>query len=1171
MDDVAASQQLMDEESTRAAAYGTNGDDITLPQTNGSHDPSSPLQKKRKRKSAHKSGKNSIAIPPVTPQDKLAESEVPTSSPFPFPATQLENESSAANVFTHSTAIEVPDSQIAVPPAHALASSPMSSHVVPSSATKSKRTYKKSKQTKRDRLSRDAMREGDITHKGDTTIVADEAASQPHTLSKRKSSQVDDSRSGLRDKAEAAPASQTVQSRKAAIEDVDGTPTPAKRRKIGQPKSATRVRDLIQDGSIHDGNDEDGDLLRSVEKTKLKRIKKPQTPVSKAKNIYEIPDDDPRPTNAHGEDMEASGNAEHNDNPDTGVATTINGFAQPGDAGEVNTPKDRSTRKPRGSLKKMKKSKDEIPDSAAPVRTPGLPLGEDGNEDSIMREPVSSDEDHRPDPPPHDVHVSESDKKKKKKRRRSNGTSAKKATPRRESGKFTYTRRKIQTGTAAERALNVDHELNHPPDLRSTGDFTQDEEELIRRAIQDFQQRKRLEVSELVDIIQWNSHDPGFNRGDGTVAGKNDWTPQDIEDARESAEFWDEIKHINIQRSLDRMRRHIRQTYHQFKSGAWTDEEDERLRNLYAMHPNKWKMISVGMGDRSMHDCQNRWRDYLQYGDKLKSSRWDPEEEELFMRAITTVAQRDEDHRAESGLPPLDEYTTKDISWQQVSREMDNTRSRIQVVAKWRNLQKRDPPPHIQVEHKPRKHKPASSASATIDPTPRKRGRPRQGESATPKAHHNGKSQQVIDNSDEDESHSAPPPKKRGRPGKSEGSVVKKSKKFRTTETEDIVDNSEEEREANKESRGSPSRKKNKNSRRSEVVESDKLKKSRSTMIGDDIENSEEDEVRAGQGLNTSPPLKKRGRPRKTDDLESDELKKRRKSKVSPELVEDLELREDDQSEHAESNDKPLDDVKPGLVRDANGGEPQEDGDDAALMENEDLSSIGSPYSVTRNILPNQYPDDGNESVQNDNEIVDPAEDEEDQPSIAPNSPKKDTMDDQLEEGSDAASLKENEDIFGEEDNKPSVRHNGPAEDMDDDQPQDAKDAVWQEEHEEPSSEGNQTSGKPNIPDGEKPTIADTTKMQWGDLYDLIAKLQERRDEEEGEIDWEGVAEEVATDRNYIWSAQTLKTALEEMVQLLRDNDKEVDVDDLPGTVDDIMDFISEKHGNEIEEYYDMS
>jgi hypothetical protein len=50
-----------------------------------------------------------------------------------------------------------------------------------------------------------------------------------------------------------------------------------------------------------------------------------------------------------------------------------------------------------------------------------------------------------------------------------------------------------------------------------------------------------------------------------------------------------------------------------------------------------------------------------------------------------------------------------------------------------------------------------------------------------------------------------------------------------------------------------------------------------------------------------------------------------------------------------------------------------------------------------------------------------------------------------------------------------------------------------------------------------------------------------------------------------------LKTALEEMVQLLRDNDKEVDVDDLPGTVDDIMDFISEKHGNEIEEYYDMS
>ncbi|RYN75526.1 hypothetical protein AA0117_g6340 [Alternaria alternata] len=1180
MDDVAASQQLMDEEDTRAAADGTNRENMTLSQVNGSHDPSSSKQKKRKRKGAHKSGQNSIALSPAATQDLLAQRD---DSPFPFPASQPEPELSTTNGLMRSTAIEVPDSQVPAQSLHTSAASPTGNHVipssniVPSSATKSKRTYKTSKRTKRDRLSRDNIQEDDFDHDRDISMLLEKALSPSRAPSKHRPSQGDDAESGSHMESKDTPDLEGGHSRKVATEPVNGTPTP-KRRKIGSAKSATRVRDLIQDGP-HDGNDEDGDLLRSTEKTKLKRIKKPRTPIAKSKNIYEIPDDDPRPTNGHGE----NGDAQDKDAINAGVADAMNSPAQPGGAGQLNTPKVASTRKPRSSLKKARKTNDEAHNSATAVRTPGQPLGDDDDEDTIMREPISSDEDDYRDPPPDTSSRDEFEKKERKKKRKS---TTKKATPRRESGKFSYKRKNVQTGTAAERALaGVDHTVNYPPDLRTTGDFTADEEELIRRAVRDYQDRKELEIPQLVRIIQWSKQDPALNRTNGEVSGKNDWTPQDMDNARESAEFWNDIKNITTKRSFDRMRRHIRQTYHMFKSGAWTDEEDQLLRDLYSQHPNKWKVIEVGMGDRSMHDCQNRWRDYLQYGDKLKSSRWEPEEEELFIHAITTVAQRDEDYRAEQGLPPVDEYTIKHINWQQVSREMDNTRSRIQVVAKWKNLQKRNPPPHIQVEHKPRKNKSALSGLTASDPTPRKRGRPQQGEGQIPRGHHVIKSQMFIHTSDDDEVHDAPPSEERGRPSLGESSVVKKSMNFRTTEPDDIVDDSDEDEQANRETNASPTKKKRRKSGKSQGMEREKPQKSKKSKIRDEIEDPDDEDINVDQNATrSSPPSKKRGRIRKNGNTESEEPKKRRKSKAATESVEDLELREEEQSEQVGGN----------------GNDVEE--------------NTTSASSIRPNNVPNQRLDDGHEGPRDIDEDEDPIEDEDDQPRAASDSPAKDVDAEQSEADSgDAVSQKDDEEL-DEEEKQLDVTHNGSAENLDDDQSEADSDATSQKENEEHSGEEvdqasisprspaadvndnqpdangdatppqkqdetppldeekSQSSPPPTInPGSSKPTVSDSSKMQWGDLYDLIARLQERRDEEEGDIDWEGVAEEMSTeDRNYIWSEETLRTAFEDMVQLIRDNGKEVDTEDLPGTVDDIMDFVSGEHGGEIEEYYSL-
>ncbi|EOA84952.1 uncharacterized protein SETTUDRAFT_163736 [Exserohilum turcica Et28A] len=115
-----------------------------------------------------------------------------------------------------------------------------------------------------------------------------------------------------------------------------------------------------------------------------------------------------------------------------------------------------------------------------------------------------------------------------------------------------------------------------------------------------------------------------------------------------------------------------------------------------------------------------------------------------------------------------------------------------------------------------------------------------------------------------------------------------------------------------------------------------------------------------------------------------------------------------------------------------------------------------------------------------------------------------------------------------------------------------------------------QASAMPATPSLEQNGVSDklvapgVDQMLWGDKYDLIFKLQDRRDDYEEDIDWE----DVRKDQGYPWSRQTLESALHGLIQLLRDNGREVDSDDFPGTVDDVMDFISEEHGDELEDHY---
>ncbi|KPV77001.1 uncharacterized protein RHOBADRAFT_49383 [Rhodotorula graminis WP1] len=54
------------------------------------------------------------------------------------------------------------------------------------------------------------------------------------------------------------------------------------------------------------------------------------------------------------------------------------------------------------------------------------------------------------------------------------------------------------------------------------------------------------------------------------------------------------------------------------KSGAWTADEEERLRALVQEHGNAWKIVSAKMdGTRSATQCRTKWNDYLKRRDVL--------------------------------------------------------------------------------------------------------------------------------------------------------------------------------------------------------------------------------------------------------------------------------------------------------------------------------------------------------------------------------------------------------------------------------------------------------------------------------------------------------------------------------------------------------------------------
>ncbi|ORY12650.1 hypothetical protein BCR34DRAFT_587111 [Clohesyomyces aquaticus] len=272
--------------------------------------------------------------------------------------------------------------------------------------------------------------------------------------------------------------------------------------------------------------------------------------------------------------------------------------------------------------------------------------------------------------------------------------------------------------TGVERALKDIRELGNPPDLRSSGEFSSDERELLRRAITAHMFEYELSHEELVDMIQFTAPTK-FSESSDRINGESSDAAQKRGFVRA---FWKNTREALPARGTTSIQRFVRRQYHKHlnSGGKWTQEEDSLLKELQEKYPNQWTKIAGLVDTRSSHDCYDRWRNYVKHDGDLKRSRWSEEEEDSLRSAVAENIALLNAEREASGLSLADYDVMNDINWASVSQKMNDKmselmggraegeRNRLQCLQKWKQLQNKTEAGPSQPKKPSRKSDPGS-------------------------------------------------------------------------------------------------------------------------------------------------------------------------------------------------------------------------------------------------------------------------------------------------------------------------------------------------------------------------------------------------------------------------------------------------------------------------------
>jgi Myb-like DNA-binding domain len=197
-----------------------------------------------------------------------------------------------------------------------------------------------------------------------------------------------------------------------------------------------------------------------------------------------------------------------------------------------------------------------------------------------------------------------------------------------------------------------------PIDITS-GKFSKEETELVKKAIEEFCNAKQITVSRLCSECDHKAELKGA---------------------------WMEIAKKLPHRSVQSVYRHGIRQCHPFKRGAWSEQECATLIDLVTRLGKKWSNIQSKL-NRSADSCRDKYREM---SDEFIKGRWKEEETATLQRLIREHLNSQtkgataaiEDMRE---LGKLVEESNIQISWSVISKKMGK-RSRLSCFKKWQKM-----------------------------------------------------------------------------------------------------------------------------------------------------------------------------------------------------------------------------------------------------------------------------------------------------------------------------------------------------------------------------------------------------------------------------------------------------------------------------------------------------
>ena len=193
----------------------------------------------------------------------------------------------------------------------------------------------------------------------------------------------------------------------------------------------------------------------------------------------------------------------------------------------------------------------------------------------------------------------------------------------------------------------------------TSGKFSKEESEQVKRAIEVFCYAKQISVGRLCSECDHKAELKGA---------------------------WMEIAKILPHRSVQSVYRHGIRQCHPFKRGAWSEQECATLVDLVTRLGKKWSTIQSKL-NRSADSCRDKYREM---SDEFIKGRWKEEETATLQRLIREQLNNQtkgataaiEDMRE---LGKLVEESNIQISWSVISKRMGK-RSRLSCFKKWQKM-----------------------------------------------------------------------------------------------------------------------------------------------------------------------------------------------------------------------------------------------------------------------------------------------------------------------------------------------------------------------------------------------------------------------------------------------------------------------------------------------------